>query len=90
MALIKVSELNSTSSVKVDDLLLVSTTSGSGYTSNHISIGDLILSQPFLDLNGSSGTSGTSGMDGYTPQFGVDYFNGENGTSGSSGVSGDL
>lgn len=92
MALIKVSELNSTSSVKVDDLLLVSTTSGfGGYESNHISIGDLISSQPFLDLNGSSGTSGTSGIDGYTPQFGLDYFNGAdgmNGTDGSSGTSG--
>lgn len=88
MALIKVSELNSTGSVNVDDLILVSTTSGSGYTSNHISIGDLVSSQPFLNLNGSSGTSGTSGIDGYTPQFGVDYFNGENGTDGTSGTSG--
>ena len=85
MALIKVSELSSTGSVKIDDLLLISTTSGSGYTSNHISINDLVSSQPFLDLNGSSGTSGTSGLDGYTPQFGVDYFSGENGSSGTSG-----
>ncbi len=50
MALIKVSELTSTNSVTIDDLLLVSTTSGSGYTSNHVSIGDLVSSQPFLDL----------------------------------------
>ena len=51
MALIKVSELSSTGSVKIDDLLLLSTPSGSGYTSNHISINDLVSSQPFLDLN---------------------------------------
>jgi len=102
MALIKVSELSSTGSVKVDDLLLISTTSGSGYTSNHVSISDLVASQPFLDLQtlGTSGTSGTSGVDGYTPQFGVDYFNGQdgytpifgvdyfNGENGTSGTSG--
>ena len=53
MALIKVSELSSTGSVKIDDILMISSTSGSGYTSNHISIGDLVSSQPFIDLSSS-------------------------------------
>jgi hypothetical protein len=84
MALIKVSELTSTGSVKIDDILMISSTSGSGYTSNRISIEDLVSSQPFLDL-GSSGTAGTSGTSGSNGSSGS---SGSNGSSGSSGTSG--
>jgi hypothetical protein len=81
MALIKVSELTSTGSVKIDDILMISSTNGSGYTSNRISIQDLVSSQPFLDL-GSSGTAGSSGTSGSSGS------SGSNGSSGSSGTSG--
>jgi len=84
MALIKVSELTSTGSVKIDDILMISSTSGSGYISNRISIEDLVSSQPFLDL-GSSGTAGTSGTSGSNGSSGS---SGSNGSSGSSGTSG--
>ena len=82
MALIKVSELTSTGSVKIDDILMISSTSGSGYTSNRISIEDLVSSQPFLDL-GSSGTAGSSGTSGSNGSSGT---SGSNGSSGTSGV----
>ena len=84
MALIKVSELTYTGSVKIDDILMISSTSGSGYTSNRISIEDLVSSQPGLDL-GSSGTAGTSGTSGSNGSSGS---SGSNGSSGSSGTSG--
>jgi hypothetical protein len=87
MALIKVSELTSTGSVKIDDILMISSTSGSGYTSNRISIEDLVSSQPFLDL-GSSGTAGSSGTSGSNGSSGTSGSNGSSGSDGSSGTSG--
>ncbi len=90
MALIKVSELTSTGSVKIDDILMISSTSGSGYTSNRISIEDLVSSQPFLDLgsSGTAGSSGTSGSNGSSGSSGSNGSSGSSGTSGSSGSSG--
>lgn len=40
------------------------------------------------NLTGSPGTPGANGADGYTPIFGVDYFNGNDGAPGAPGADG--